>query len=1013
MPRPSRSTLYRHTGVALLRAAAAPLSSAPATWPDPADSAGCRDWLEQVWSQPDLAAAVRQASPSLGRAVDAIGSGRTTEAKTIRRATLSTVRYLLRSTGRPTPFGLFAGVAPVALGRTADVEWGEGHRATARVNTEWLAEVISDAENCPELLARLEVVVNDLAIRRGDRLEVPQGPNRVRIRYTRAVAAAEALARTPIRFHSLVQALAADFDAEAATVRTALTTLVRHGYLITNLRAPFTITDPFTHLLEQLDAAGAACLPATAALRAELDTVHTALRRHNDPDTEPAEARTLRAEVTECMRKLSAAGRTPLVADLTLDCRVAVPVQLTQEMERAATALLRLTRHPVGEAVWRDYHQAVLDRYGTGTLIPLGELLNPDAGLGYPATYPGSVYPAPPPGHAQRDGRLLGLAFEAVATGSREIVLTDELITELAGEELDPRFIPPHVELSARIHARSREALDRGDFRLAVAPARSAGTLTSRFTPLAAGSGLEQVYRDLPTATAGALRVQMSFAAVYPHAENVCRVPAYLDHVLPLGEHRPRGQDASVITVDDLAVTATRDRLHLVSLSRKQVVEPQLFHALAVDKQAPPIARFLTHLPRAFSAGWFQFDWGPHTGLAFLPQIRYGRTILAPAQWRLTSTDLPARAEQWPMALFRWRRRWDCPVAVELRDADRTLRLSLVQPAHLAVLQAHLARHGQAILTEATDAQEFGWLDGHAHELALPLVTTAPPAPNPLHGPLPVVCNDHGQLPGAPASRWLSVKLFTHPERINDLLIKALPELALQLDDPVHWWLRYRGPHESDHLRLRLAAAAQDYGRHTSVVGSWAQRMREKGLLSRLVLDTYVPEIGRYGDGPALAAAEAVFAADSAVVAATLAQQPEGEPDLALVVANMVALVTGFFSDQGEAMTWLADQPAATTPAPSRAVTERAIRWATTPGELMETFGWRAITPAWHDRADLLADYRQALPPQVNTAVVLESLMHLHHNRAVGIDPERERACRRLARQAARSWLARRTVGAR
>ena len=74
----------------------------------------------------------------------------------------------------------------------------------------------------------------------------------------------------------------------------------------------------------------------------------------------------------------------------------------------------------------------------------------------------------------------------------------------------------------------------------------------------------------MPPATDGALQVQMSFPPMFPHAENVCRVPAYLPHVLSLGEHRGSGGDTEVIKIGDLAITATRDRLHLVSVSRRR-----------------------------------------------------------------------------------------------------------------------------------------------------------------------------------------------------------------------------------------------------------------------------------------------------------------------------------------------------------------------------------------------------------------------------------------------------------
>jgi len=35
---------------------------------------------------------------------------------------------------------------------------------------------------------------------------------------------------------------------------------------------------------------------------------------------------------------------------------------------------------------------------------------------------------------------------------------------------------------------------------------------------------------------------------------------------------------------------------------------------------------------------------------------------------------------------------------------------------------------------------------------------------------------------------------------------------------------------------------------------------------------------------------------------------------------------------------------------------------------------------------------------------VLESLLHMHHNRALGVDRDGEAICRHLARQAALAW---------
>ncbi|MGH3913858.1 MAG: lantibiotic dehydratase, partial [Pseudonocardiaceae bacterium] len=638
-------------------------------------------------------------------------------------------------------------------------------------------------------------------------------------------------------------------------------------------------------------------------------------------------------------------------------------------------------------------------------------VLDPDAGLGYPAGYPGSILPVPTPDLSERDERLLALAWHAMVDGTREIVLTEEHVLALTDDRFDERYIPPHVELSARIHAASSQALERDDYRLTIAPARSAGTLTSRFTPMATGSGLARAYRALPAATEGALRVQMSFAPVYPHAENVCRVPAYLDHVLPLGEHRDPG-DGTLLRMDDLAITATSDRLHLISISRRRVVEPQVFHALALDKQPSPLARFLAQLPRAFSAAWYQFDWGPHARLPFLPRVRYRRTVLSLAQWWLTASDLPP-GEVGPdgrrQALDQWRHRWDCPGVVELRDADRTLRLTLDEPAHAALLHAHLTRHGRAILTEATPAAEFGWIDGHAHELALPLITTRTTAPYPLHGHLPLVTNTHGHLPGSPEATWLYVKIHTHPERMDEIIAEHLPTLLATPGNLPWWFVRYHSPHETAHLRLRIRTNRGHYASCAAVIGEWSQRMRQTGMVGRLVIDTYYPETGRYGHAAAMDAAEEIFAADSQTVSAGLRNLPATVVHpTALAVANMVHITSGFLGDLAAAMDWLAARPAPAAPATDRAVTDQAIRLATRNGALRELAGCTGeIDQVRQARTKALAAYRKQLPPDADVDTVLESLLHMHHNRAIGINPDSERTCRRLARQAARTWRVR------
>jgi thiopeptide-type bacteriocin biosynthesis protein len=274
----------------------------------------------------------------------------------------------------------------------------------------------------------------------------------------------------------------------------------------------------------------------------------------------------------------------------------------------------------------------------------------------------------------------------------------------------------------------------------------------------------------------------------------------------------------------------------------------------------------------------------------------------------------------------------------------------------------------------------------------------------------PVLTNSgHGQVPGSAESTWLYVKLYTHPERIDEIIADRLPDLLAGLEPAPAWWfVRYRSPHETDHLRLRLHTPDRSHYAHClAAVGDWAQQLRREGAAGRLVIDTYPPEVGRYGHGPAMRAAEEVFVADSAVVAAQLWHLPAAviEP-AALVALGMVAIVEGFLGGRAAAMDWLRGRPAPAGAAADRTMHGQVTRLAVTDG-LPSLPGWTPeVADAWQARAHALAAYRTRLPADTKADGVLEALLHVHHNRAVGIDRDGETGCRRLARHAALAWHA-------
>src|SRR5690606_31154112 len=228
-----------------------------------------------------------------------------------------------------------------------------------------------------------------------------------------------------------------------------------------------------------------------------------------------------------------------------------------------------------------------------------------------------------------------------------------------------------------------------------------------------------------------------------------------------------------------------------------------------------PLQRFLTELPRARSSVYAEFDWGAAAALSTLPAVRSGRTILAPARWRITGDLLPGKQRPWAEWAAAWnqvRHARRIPRHVYLGDSDVRNRIDLEAPGHLALLREQLGS-GTAVLREAPGESDWDWIGGRAHEITIPLAARTAPAPaRPLTVLRPAAADDE-HLPGT--GGWLYAKIYTSPQHLDDLLSAHLSALLGAWPKPPEWWfLRYRDP--AAHLRLRIRLSeATGYGTAT------------------------------------------------------------------------------------------------------------------------------------------------------------------------------------------------------
>jgi thiopeptide-type bacteriocin biosynthesis protein len=671
----------------------------------------------------------------------------------------------------------------------------------------------------------------------------------------------------------------------------------------------------------------------------------------------------------------------------------------------------------------RTYHGRFLERYGLDQTVPVLELLDEARGLGCLPPANGSKADEHRPSATKRD-RLLGeLLFDAKRRGTQEIVLDDAIVRRLSP---DGRNRPPRsADVGAEVVAASWEALSAGDFRivLGLSPiSPMAGAAYGRFVA-SLGAPAESRIQHLvniagTTDYSGELAAMVSFRPSVARSANVTNVPQWLPHRIPLGTGPAATSTVQDLSLEHLGVQATLDRLELVWTATGQRVRPVTYSMINPRSgHVPNVARFLIELGNQEEQALRGWSWGTWATAPALPRVTYGRSILCPAHWtpdeQLSATSSASDDSQWTAQIDRWRHQWDVPRHVLLGRGDNRIAVDLDNPLHQHIFRGELRRgSGLAVIECFGGAASNDWFRGpdgsHASEFLFPLLRSDPRAKNGVN-PAPPVRREavrlggrapYGELRHLPGGEWLYAKLYVPERHQLAVLTRHLARLtdAASADGSDTWFfIRYADPEA--HLRLRFHGSAKSiWSDLLPELRSWAADLIDAGLLARLVLDTYKPEIHRYGGSQAIAHAEQVFHADSMVVLRHLVSQEgqlAGLSDVSLAALGVLDILSHLCTTTTEMLRLLDGtqnvSPHSRVPRPQKQLlctlmTERGSAQESVIGE-----SWGARRAALVALREILrgdASHEESVPESVGSIAM--SLAHMHCNRLLGVDPAKE-----------------------
>lgn len=980
-------------------------------------------------ADPHVRCAVAVASGSLLEAMDRFARSEL-NARQASRMRAKLLRYQIRMSTRPTPFGLFAGVAVAGFGPATTIQIQSTRAFTrARPDMAWLMNLVASSEANPAIRKRLSFYANPSAVVAGGRVTLSERAASLgafpttgaSIRATGVVKLALSLARAPISHDELLSQLCSTMPlASPERVDKLLSELLEQTFLLTDLRPPLTICSPARYVAERL--AGIPEATETAARLNELLVAASEWDRLIDEDSAQAFGK-LAATAGE---PSADSQQPPVQVDTAMSVQGEVGNIIAAGAARAAELLLRLTPAPHGLSAIASLRQAFVERYGRGREVPLLELLDPDRGLGPLQNYEHAKIATDPAKTARRSQALLELACTALHGRQQVVALEETDLLRLETWSPSLESAPLSLDINVMVGASSAEAIDKGDFMLVVGPnvgAQAAGRNLARFADLLAPEGpamLKQIAAAERALTPDCLCAELVYMPPNLRSANVVIRPSVRPYEITLGSSA--GVPASrVIPLDELVVRVERDRFHVWWPTVEKRVAFFTGHMLN-PYVAPAIVRFLEELSHDGRAALSPFHWEQAEGFPFLPRVQAGRIVLRPAQWRLRKEQLVTSSrEAYNCSLQSWRAEWNVPKHVCLSFVDNRLVIDLDDTAQAAELRAELLRlptGGDIIVQEVLPALDEAWLRGPAghycSEFVVSLVlsrSASPSEPGDARAPLPVGAKIESVAPAArchpPGSEWLFVKIYCPRNLEGDLIsdsMSTFSENAVASGFADSWFfLRYADP--QPHVRLRFRGSVKRLTQRLFPhVCEWGTGLISQGLCLKFSFDTYEREIERFGGLLGMTDSEAVFSADSrscTLLMRCLRAKLWPHDETALLALSIDNLLQDFGLAETDRLGWYRRHA---TPGDvelgkeyrKRKTVLRSLLGSSEelarnqPGELNISF-------ALGERRDALRPVAQSLQHLAAEGVLSQSLdtllasfVHLHVNRLTGLDSQTE-----------------------
>jgi thiopeptide-type bacteriocin biosynthesis protein len=945
-------------------------------------------------SGPHLRAGLVLANPSFAATVDSCLE----HGKWPRAVFQTTLRYLIRASSRPTPFGLFSGVALLPFDPAGPVCLAVPHLSRARLAPDFAWLMAAERQRAETVAAdpddgSLDLRANVLRVHGAGRIWLAspdiwgaRASRATSVRDTSAVRYVLNQARHPMPRRELARQTAAAFPHVTAERIAALLDSLLSAALLIPGRRP------------RLSYGGSGAAGPSARLPVSPRVLHAAqaVAGARLEDWAQGLLPNLLRSQQQVLPEFSGAS---VQADALLDVGGHLPDEVARLAERAATVMQLIGRSEPYPNSLREHASFFTERYGSGAEVPLLEMLSDVIGIGSPSGYevPGRSWELPdaarPGGQFTQQSltrHFARLSAIGLATGGPvELTLTD--LERIFPPAQDSRAAATALDITFAVGRRADGSYYAV---LGEQPVVPGGRLIARFAA-AAGEGMLTHLREVISAEnraiPEAIDAELTYLPIDAKGANIAERPWLRDYELAVNVE-PRAPRNRQLTLDDLLVGVEDGVYYLRSQSiGRRVLLRQT--AMLNRMLAPDAVRFALEVCHTQYRTIKGFDWEAIAhAIPALPRVTCGSLVLESACWSMGSAPefaegFPARLDDFRSVLRQWRATWRVPQLVQLSLGDARLLLDLDNEACVQELfRSWRAGSASPVLREFLPGAAECLLRNTAGEpVSSEVVVSVVRAPS--------THQHHGAVQGGvpdprpahwPGTEWLSLHLYLPFSAHSDLLIREVSRLRDMLaatpEGSRFFFLRYADP--APHLRLRVRIGPGQENEQAWTVLRWAAELGDRRMVGDIQLRSYRPEYERYGGYETFAVVQDIFCADSLAIVERLRRWPAATPDdLLLAAADFFDRASGLWGmDTAQQRVLAREQagPLAGGPEFRRLGAAAWRQWQQHGGApLSDTTDSEHAVLALMGR---LGELTAGRSPRVATGVLV-SLLHMHGNR--------------------------------